>query len=523
MKVLTHAKWTDGYLDYHRRGCEYRVQVIAWRTLGRVEGLYFVRPRSMRLVYNYLREVGGREVLRKVTSRTREGSRNEKYVSCGVGRVLEQGSGKEFSVGHLVVFLAPSHPACAERLVLPAALLLEAPSDLPFEATPGSIYHVSGPLQVASTSWWGPVAGWSAFSGSMLTSDVAHMLGEASTSIKATDWSCARRLPVDAAALVSERRSNTRRSSTDGRKSAVLVGYGNYAKTIILPNVRRYLDVECVHEIDPTQILPGSGGEWAWDSAPTPRDGAHYDAWIIAGYHHTHAPLAVTALDAGSYAIVEKPLATDQCQLDSLERAVRRSPRLFAGFHKRYSPMNDWVHVDLGLTHGDAVSYHCIIYEVPLPERHWYRWPSARSRIVANGCHWIDHFLFLNDYAPVEALDVRHARNGTVSCFVTLANGACFTMVLTDQGAARVGVQEHIELRKGNATVRMTDGNVYHAEDARRVLRRARAHKYSGFRRMYRAIGQAILNGEAGDSPESLIASMQLVLALEDRLRSIRT
>lgn len=522
MKVLANGTWTDGFLDYHRGAGECRVRAIAWRTLERVDGLYFVRPKSVRLVYNYLREVGGREVLRKVVSRTEERLRNDKYVSCGFGQVMEHGSGGKVAAGQYVVFLAPNHPACVERIVLPPALLLPAPADLLPTTRHDALLHSDEPISPDTAAWWQSLAGWSPYSGVALPpEEVAGMLEESLRLLGTTDWSAARRLPIDPVAPARERTDVSSRQSERGRKSAVLVGYGNYAKTVILPNVRRYLDVECVHEIDPTQIPHDSSRTWSWDTAPAPREGASYDTWLIAGYHHTHAPLAVKALRAGSYAVVEKPLATDQRQLDVLVQAVRDSSRLFAGFHKRYSSMNDWARADLRLEPRDAVSYHCVVYEVPLPSRHWYRWPTARSRIVSNGCHWIDHFLFLNGYSAVEALDVQRARNGAVSCFVTLDNGACFTMVLTDQGAGRVGVQEHIELRANGATVRMVDGSSYRAEDSRRIVRRARVHKYSGFARMYQAIGRAILNGERGDSVASVASSTQLLLDLESRVQSL--
>ena len=523
MRVLSQAGWLDGYLDYHRGEREFRIRVLAWRIVRRVDDLYFVRPKSLRLVYNYLREVGGREVLRKIASRTKEQVRNEKYIACGVGQVLEQGASKEFNADEFVVFIAPSHPACAERIVLPAALLMYAPPDLELNSSVEGICHVDDRLPSSALAGWETLMGWSAFSGSELPPHLGEVMGEAVRLIKATDWSAARRLPVGGASLVRERSDDRIKQQGQTRKRAVVLGYGNYAKTIILPNIRPFMDVDAIHEIDPTQIPSRLDLAWNFDTAPAPREGLTYDAWIVAGYHASHAPLAVAALSAGSYAVVEKPLATEPCQLDALARVVEHSPRLFAGFHKRYSPMNDWARSDLRCVPGDPVSYYCIVYEVPLPPRHWYRWPSSRGRIVSNGCHWIDHFLFLNEYSAVDAIDVCHARSGTVSCFVTLENGACFTMLLTDEGSPRVGVQEHVELRANGVTVRMTDGMSYHAEDARRILRRATIHKYSGFRRMYRAIGQAIATGQYGDSPRSVIASTQLILALEDRFAGALT
>ena len=101
---------------------------------------------------------------------------------------------------------------------------------------------------------------------------------------------------------------------------------------------------------------------------------------------------------------------------------------------------------DLGVAPGEPVSYHCIVYEVPLPELHWYRWPSSRSRLISNGCHWTDHFLLLNGFAEPVAYDVVESSDGMVNVTVELANGAVFTMAHrrpggTDSSAAIVSMR----------------------------------------------------------------------------------
>ena len=48
-----------------------------------------------------------------------------------------------------------------------------------------------------------------------------------------------------------------------------------------------------------------------------------FDVHLIAGFHHTHAPLACHALDAGAHAVVEKPLATTEAQLHDFWSAMQ--------------------------------------------------------------------------------------------------------------------------------------------------------------------------------------------------------
>jgi len=248
-----------------------------------------------------------------------------------------------------------------------------------------------------------------------------------------------------------------------------LFGLGNYAKTVVLPNIKKSLRIECIHEIDPTQIgrIP-QATDIAYDSSPSLRDDERYDAVFVAGFHHTHAEIAIKAISMGAAAVVEKPVATTEEQLRLLLDALMvHRGRFFACLQRRYSAFNAWARTDLGVISGEPISYHAIVFEVPLPPAHWYKWPSSRSRLVSNGCHWLDHFLYLNEFSGVERQHVFSASDA-VNVSVELTNGALFTLVLTDRGANRLGVQDYIELRTRDGTASITNSSSYRAERGRR-------------------------------------------------------
>jgi predicted dehydrogenase len=146
---------------------------------------------------------------------------------------------------------------------------------------------------------------------------------------------------------------------------------------------------------------------------------------------------------------------------------------------------------------------------------HWYRWPNSKSRLISNGCHWIDHFLFLNDYSEVVSMKVGVAPDGTINCSATLENGAYFTMVLTDVGSQRIGLQDYVELRAGAVTVKVVNNSQYFSEDRIRVLRRTKVNKTLPYKLMYRSIAAKIADDEAGDSLTSVRVSSGLILGLE--------
>ena len=523
MKVLLGDEWKAGFLDYYCGSREYRIQVLAWVNLERLEGVYFVRSRSLRLVWNYLREVGPTEVLRKISSRSQERYRNEKYVSCGLGRVIESADEVRVPIGQAVAFLAPNHPPCVERIVLPTELIITVDqSDIPPLPSQSILYQPALEDGTKVDCWWDDLRAWSVYSGKTISrSTSTETMKKVLECLCQVNWHDAKHLDVDEQCAVKENKKSKgyKNSKTKTAKRAVLFGYGNYAKTIIIPNIKPYFSLDCIHELDPTQIPTESDISMRWNTSPNPRSREDCDVFLIAGFHHTHTPLAIYALQRGAYAVVEKPIVVDDVQLAELLTVMQSSTgQLWSCFHKRYLPLNKLAVYDLNINRGDPVSYHCIVYEVPLPELHWYRWPNSKSRLVSNGCHWIDHFLYLNDFCEVRSCALMVAQDGTINCSVSLENGAFFTMVLTDKGSERIGVQDYIELRANGVTVRMINGSCYVAEGRDRIIRKKRINKMQSYKVMYRQIGQKIVDGTEGDSVQSVRVSSELIMALENRL-----
>lgn len=513
MRALLRDEWTGEFLDYAcgPRAC--RIAVDAWLALAPVDGLYFVRPKDPRMVWNYLRELGPRAVWRKICSRWAERDRNEKFVSCGIGRVLSSPAGGP-PVGADVVFLAPKHPQCVDRLTLPADWLLPlSTAEGPVRGETMLWFATDDAAELPP--WWNEVAGWDAESGWALSAArLSEILRDCRRRLQQVDWSQARRLERSPLA-VRERDAAPPRRTTQKRRAA-LFGYGNYAKTVILPNVRQHLDVVCVHELDPLQLGRKPPQGLARDTLGAWRPDERWDACLIAGYHHTHAPLAVEALARGAAAVVEKPIATNEAQLAAVLAALEAQPgKLFECFQRRYTRLNDWAREDLELGGGEPVDYHAIVYEVPLPDRHWYRWPSSRTRLTSNGCHWIDHFLYLNEFSTPTEMHVALGPRGIVNVSLALDNGAYGTIVLTDAGSERIGVQDHVELRARGRTVFIENNARYCAEGRGGVIRRRSVSKLDAYVRMYREIARRIGENAPCDARRSVRVSAGAVLALE--------
>jgi len=539
MRILTGKKWRGGFLDYFRNKSEYRIQVLAWKNLEKLENVYHTRPKSLRLLVNYFPVVGFQGLFTKTWSRLRESRRNEKYISCGFGKIIENGDNKDFSEGELVSFVAPWHPALSERIVLPKELIFPFKDgslpDRQAGAFGGKTEEFDMPEMPADTIlyspieknesknvWWKNVRAWSVYSGIEITKETESMLAEGvKKELKDNDWSKSEQINTKDASLVTEIKGEVGERNP-GIKSGVLFGYGNYAKINIIPYSRPFVDIKSVHEIDPTQIFVEKRIQ-KWDSTPFPRDGEKADVYFVASYNHTHVPITLYALKQGAYVVVEKPVVMDYEELEELEKTLRQVGRkLFVGFHKRYGTFNKFALKDLGVRYGDPISYHSIVYELIQPEFFWYNWPVSRSTFLSNGCHQIDHFLHLNNFSKPINSDIKLLQDDAVEVWIELENGATFTTTFSEKGSLRVGPRDIVELKVHGKNIRITDAIRYMSEDNHRIIRKKRIFKTDSYREMYQEIGRKIANNENGDSIESVLITSRLMLDLEEKLQKMK-
>ena len=501
---MTISSWIDPTL-------EVRVVVSDWIVKVPITNQYIAHPRSFWLVWNYLRKIGVRSVINKLRSRLTETARNKKIYGIGCGRVLHAPDGSGFSRDCNVLFFAPNHNPDCHVICLHYAFVLaihNCSKDLG-ERSIQSVLPNDVPAELLD------YIGWSRYSGFAL--DIELLKSVLLSFRKKYSVFISNSLDGAPLNLVANDHININ-TLAKGKPTAVLFGLGNYAKTTIIPNIRSYLSLQRVHEIDPDQFaFFGKNPNLSLDTCPEGRAGLCFDAWFIAGFHHTHTDLAVSALEQSAYAVIEKPLATTKSQYLRFVQTLNEMPdsRFFLCFHKRYSELHNYAIEDLGVLPGSPIDMHCVVYEIPLPSLHWYNWPNSGSRLISNGCHWLDYFMFINDYCDVVDYRKWQPRGADVVVQVKLTNGAYFSMTLTDTGSQRLGVRDYIELRHRGVTITMIDAARYSAENRHRVFRKKKVNPLNAYERMYRKISREIACGGKGDDLISLRSS-ELTLLLEE-------
>jgi len=122
------------------------------------------------------------------------------------------------------------------------------------------------------------------------------------------------------------------------------------------------------------------------------------DSVVIATRHDTHASLVEKSLKAGKNVFVEKPLALNLEDIDSIQSVLSdqglMAPRLMIGFNRRFSPTAIKMKSLLDTTKQPK----CLIATINagrLPANHWAHNPKiGGGRIIGEGCHFIDLLRF---------------------------------------------------------------------------------------------------------------------------------
>ena len=474
------------------------IRVHNWYYKKIIPNQYITYKPSLSIIRNYIFRVGLKAVLRKVISRFSEIKRNNKFYGIAIGQIL--------NTGQKVLFFAPNHNPLWEYVVVEKGFIIYLEKNKHLDNSFQSKYIFPNTLK--------KYIGYSSFSGIKIDIDlVIEELNKIKLIVKKID----KRFKYIETNYITSRSILIKKNNNI---SGVVFGLGNYAKTIILPNLNKKIRIERVHEIDPDQIrYLKSNKNIELSTSSIPLDEKYFDAWFIAGYHSTHMDLAIKAIKQNAYAIIEKPLATNLEELEEFKyQLMNNKSNFFCCFHKRYSYLNNFLKKDID--YKKPINMHCIVYEIPLPLLHWYNWPSSKTRIVSNACHWIDYFLFLNSYSDIEEKYIWNPTGEDFCLNLKLVNGSYFSMNLTDKGSMRLGVRDYIELRQEDITVKMIDSSRYISESRSKIIRRKRVNPLSAYKLMYKAISSKIARRERGDSIKSLLSS-QLTLELDNSLKKI--
>ncbi|HTE68366.1 MAG TPA: bi-domain-containing oxidoreductase, partial [Actinomycetes bacterium] len=308
-----------------------------------------------------------------------------------------------------------------------------------------------------------------------------------------------------------------------------VIGAGNYATSMLLPHLRGRADVRLVEVATATGLsATNAQRKFGFERYSTDHRGLLADetigAVLIATRHHAHAAMVCEALRAGKAVFVEKPLAVDPEQLEAIAAAVEDSgnDRLMVGFNRRFAPLL----VDLKHAFGARSGPVQVRYDVNagrLDAGSWYAHPEEGSRLVGEGCHFVDTSSWWLDQDPVAVFAAATGDPDDTASTLLYPDGSVATIAYQTSGDPRAP-KELLQVTGDGQVARLH--NFQRTElwrGGRRRVHRSRSGIDKGQRQELDAFVRAVAEARAMPIPlASLLATTRATFAARRSLASRR-
>lgn len=200
-------------------------------------------------------------------------------------------------------------------------------------------------------------------------------------------------------------------AETNGEQNVKLgiIGAGLYANATLLPVLTKNKDVKLTAISSANGLNAAHAGKkFGFNYACTGDNEILNDQNInsvaILTRHNTHSELVCKALRAGKNVFVEKPLALNSQQLETIISALQEenSKILTVGYNRRFAPLS----IEMQKFFKERSEPMFVHYRANagfLPLNHWTQDPSVGGgRIIGEACHFVDLITSLVGQTPIK-------------------------------------------------------------------------------------------------------------------------
>jgi len=312
--------------------------------------------------------------------------------------------------------------------------------------------------------------------------------------------------------------------------SVGVIGAGNYVPAMLLPHFKTegvsFHSIATASGVSAHDVGKRFGFASAVSSADEVINDAAVNLVLIGTRHDQHAELTRKALERGKNVFVEKPLALNHEQLDSvLAAAMSSSGRLMVGLNRRFSPLarqaKDFF--------GGRTSPLSILYRVNagrIAKNHWIQnADEGGGRIVGEVCHFVDLMQFLCSAPPIsvfaEAVSSKSDQVDDDSVVIALkfADGSNGSIAYLSEGD-RALPKERVEILGASRAFVLDDfKQATKYRDGREEQVSLRAQD-KGQKAQVQAVCANLLSGGPSPIPlEELVATTRTTFAILESLR----
>jgi len=229
----------------------------------------------------------------------------------------------------------------------------------------------------------------------------------------------------------------TTRPVSDQVTAISFIGAGNYARSVLLPLVRKTPDVEAITLVTNTGASARKAAEqFSFRGCSTDTNAVMKDPNIqlvfITTRHDSHASLTIDALEHGKAVWLEKPVALNREELRDVLACLQRTDGFLAvGYNRRFSSHSRAIQ-DFHANRQGPMQIHYRIVAPPPGRDSWVMDPKlGGGRVIGEACHFIE---LCNTFTGQEVRDVyaRSLASGgmddTFSATLTYPDGSIATI-----------------------------------------------------------------------------------------------
>ena len=247
-----------------------------------------------------------------------------------------------------------------------------------------------------------------------------------------------------------------------------VIGAGGYVPAMLLPHFKsegvEFRSIATASGVSAHNVGKRFGFAHAVSSAEEVLDDATVNLVVIGTRNNTHAGLARGALERNKHVFVEKPLALNDGDLESvLHAAENSSGKLMVGFNRRFAPLTQRAK-DFFRNHDSPLSMLYRVNAGRIPNEHWMQDPvEGGGRIIGEACHFIDLLQYLAGAPPVylfaESISAKSSKIVDAdSIFITLrfADGSNGCVAYLSEGDKSLA-KERVEIFGGGRAFVLDD------------------------------------------------------------------
>ncbi len=319
-------------------------------------------------------------------------------------------------------------------------------------------------------------------------------------------------------------------------KSIVLgvIGAGGYVPAMLLPHFKaegvEFSSIATASGISAHDVGKRFDFAYAVSSADEVLDDERVNLVLVGTRHDLHAELARKALERNKHVFVEKPLALNDAELDSvLDAASSSSGQLMVGFNRRFSPLAQRAK-EFFANRDTPLSMLYRVNAGRIPKEHWTQnAEEGGGRIVGEVCHFIDLIQYLAGAPPVfvfaEAVSAKSSKIVDAdSVVVTLrfADGSNGSIAYLSEGDKALA-KERLEIFGAGRVFVLDDfrrATLY--KDGREEQVTLKAQDKGQHSQVRRVCASVLEGGSAPISADELAATTRATFRILDSLRERR-